>query len=319
MPNRMLKESILSSEKFNSLTWFEQSTYIRLILLADDYGRLDGRDVILKSYCYPLDDKVTRSAISKAISHMVNVGLLQKYEVNNKPYLCFPNFGEYQRLRSKTSKYPEPLNGAQNDSCQSRDRHMSDTCLLEEEVEEELEVEEKENLKEKVATVVPENSKKTGNAFSNANANANAYAKANDTETIQAMLEKYDLPLKTELMHFIESRRNMRKPLNAYAFELALDKLNSLSTDTEEQIAIVKQAIANGWQGFYPLSKVNGNVNGNGNGKSYSMHVKPLPDYMNKKGEVLKPKEEFTEEEVEEARKEMEEALAELAKLRRKQ
>ena len=311
----MLKESILSSEKFNSLTWFEQSTYIRLILLADDYGRLDGRDVILKSYCYPLDDKVTRSAISKAISHMVNVGLLQKYEVNNKPYLYFPNFGKYQRLRSKTSKYPAPLNGAQNDSCQSHDRHMSDTCPLEEEVEVELEVEEKENLKEKAATVVPENSKKTGNAFSNANANANAYAKANDTETIQAMLEKYDLPLKTELMHFIESRRNMRKPLNAYAFELALDKLNSLSTDTEEQIAIVKQAIANGWQGFYPLSKVNGN--GNGNGKSYSMHVKPLPDYMTEKGEVLKPKEEFTEEETEEARKEMEEALAELAELRR--
>ena len=314
MPNRMLKESILSSEKFNSLTWFEQSTYIRLILLADDYGRLDGRDVILKSYCYPLDDKVTRSAISKAISHMVNVGLLQKYEVNNKPYLYFPNFGKYQRLRSKTSKYPAPLNGAQNDSCQSHDRHMSDTCPLEEEVEEELEVEEKENLKEKAATVVPENSKKTGNAFSNAN--ANAYAKANDTETIQAMLEKYDLPLKTELMHFIESRRNMRKPLNAYAFELALDKLNSLSTDTEEQIAIVKQAIANGWQGFYPLSKVNGN--GNGNGKSYSMHVKPLPDYMNKKGEVIKTKEEFTEEEAEAARKEMEEALALIVESREK-
>lgn len=293
----MLKESILSSEKFNSLTWFEQSTYIRLILLADDYGRLDGRDVILKSYCYPLDDKVTRSAISKAISHMVNVGLLQKYEVNNKPYLYFPNFGKYQRLRSKTSKYPAPLNGAQNDSCQSHERHMSDTCPLEEEVEVELEVEEKENLKEKAATVVPENSKKTGNAFSNANANANAYAKANDTETIQAMLEKYDLPLKTELMHFIESRRNMRKPLNAYAFELALDKLNSLSTDTEEQIAIVKQAIANGWQGFYPLSK----VNGNGHGKSYSKHVKPLPDYMNKNGEVVKPKEEASDDDKQKA------------------
>ena len=301
MPNRMLKESILSSEKFNSLTWFEQSTYIRLILLADDYGRLDGRDVILKSYCYPLDDKVTRSAISKAILHMVNVGLLQKYEVNNKPYLYFPNFGKYQRLRSKTSKYPAPLNGAQNDSCQSHDRHMSDTCPLEEEVEEELEVEEKENLKEKAATVVPENSKKSGNSFSNANVSA----KANDAETIQAMLEKYDLPLKTELMHFIESRRNMRKPLNAYAFELALDKLNSLSTDTEEQIAIVKQAIANGWQGFYPLSKVNG---------KYSKHVKSLPPYMNDNGEVIVPKEEFTEEEAEEARKEMEE---ELAKLRR--
>ena len=112
------------------------------------------------------------------------------------------------------------------------------------------------------------------------------------------MLEKYDLPLKTELMHFIESRRNMRKPLNAYAFELALDKLNSLSTDTEEQIAIVKQAIANGWQGFYPLSK----VNGNGHGKSYSKHVKPLPDYMNDNGEVnIPPKEEASDEDKQKA------------------
>ena len=118
------------------------------------------------------------------------------------------------------------------------------------------------------------------------------------------MLEKYDLQLKTELMHFIESRRNMRKPLNAYAFELALDKLNSLSTDTEEQIAIVKQAIANGWQGFYPLKS-----NGNGNGKSYSMHVKPLPDYMNKKGEVNIPEEEYTTEEREKDQKELEEEL----------
>ena len=287
MPNRMLKESILSSEKFNSLTWFEQSTYIRLILLADDSGRLDGRDVILKSYCYPLDDKVTRSAISKAISHMVNVGLLQKYEVNNKPYLYFPNFGKYQRLRSKTSKYPAPLNGAQNDSCQSHDRHMSDTCPLEEEVEveEELEVEEKENLKEKAATVVPENSKKTGNSFSN--------AKANDTETIQAMLEKYDLPLKTELMHFIESRRNMRKPLNAYAFELALDKLNSLSTDTEEQIAIVKQAIANGWQGFYPLAKEESSKK-----HSKYIHTASMPDYTRK---PIEPSEKATEEQLLEA------------------
>ena len=38
---------------------------------------------------------------------------------------------------------------------------------------------------------------------------------------------------------------------------------------------------------------------------------------MTEKGEVLKPKEEFTEEETEEARKEMEEALAELAEFRR--
>ena len=107
------------------------------------------------------------------------------------------------------------------------------------------------------------------------------------------MLEKYDLPLKTELMHFIESRRNMRKPLNAYAFELALDKLNSLSTDTEEQIAIVKQAIANGWQGFYPLAKEESSKK-----HSKYIHTASMPDYTRK---PIEPSEKATEEQLLEA------------------
>lgn len=53
------------------------------------------------------------------------------------------------------------------------------------------------------------------------------------------------------------------------------------------------------------------------NGKPYrSKPVKPLPDYMNEKGEVLKPKEEFTEEETEEARKEAEEELRKITEAR---
>lgn len=53
------------------------------------------------------------------------------------------------------------------------------------------------------------------------------------------------------------------------------------------------------------------------NGKPYrSKPVKPLPDYMNEKGEVLKPKEEFTEEETEEARKEVEEELRKITEAR---
>lgn len=53
------------------------------------------------------------------------------------------------------------------------------------------------------------------------------------------------------------------------------------------------------------------------NGKPYrSIQVKPLPDYMTDKGEVLKPKEEFTEEETEEARKEAEEELRKITEAR---
>ncbi len=53
------------------------------------------------------------------------------------------------------------------------------------------------------------------------------------------------------------------------------------------------------------------------NGKPYrSIQVKPLPDYMNEKGKVLKPKEEFTEEEIEEARNEAEEELRKITEAR---
>ena len=53
------------------------------------------------------------------------------------------------------------------------------------------------------------------------------------------------------------------------------------------------------------------------NGKPYrSIQVKPLPDYMTEKGEVLKPKEEFTEEETEEARKEAEEEMRKITEAR---
>lgn len=51
------------------------------------------------------------------------------------------------------------------------------------------------------------------------------------------------------------------------------------------------------------------------NGKPYrSIHVKPLPDYMNKNGEANIPKEEYTAEEREKDQKELEEELRKLRK-----
>lgn len=50
----------------------------------------------------------------------------------------------------------------------------------------------------------------------------------------------------------------------------------------------------------------------NGN-RYHSKPVHSLPDYINENGEVIKPKEEFTAEETEEARKELEEALKTLS------
>ena len=47
MPNRIIKESIKRSPKIDSLSWFDEVVFYRMIVTADDYGRLDGRPLRL--------------------------------------------------------------------------------------------------------------------------------------------------------------------------------------------------------------------------------------------------------------------------------
>lgn len=147
MPNRMIKESIKTSDSINSLSWFAEVMFYRLLLTVDDYGRMDGRAVVLRNTLFPTRDDVTTEAIKKGLEELLKSEVIFEYKVDGKNYICFPNFAEYQRLRAKNPKYPAPLNDT-SDTCQSYDGHMSDTCLLEEEVEEEVEVEDKRNIKE---------------------------------------------------------------------------------------------------------------------------------------------------------------------------
>lgn len=108
MPNRVIKESIKRSPQIDSLTWFEEVVFYRLIVTADDYGCVDGRPVLLKNELFPTKDNVTRKSVEDAIRKLVSAGLLRAYEVNGMPYLLFPTWEKHQRIRNKRRKYPEP-------------------------------------------------------------------------------------------------------------------------------------------------------------------------------------------------------------------
>ena len=54
MPNRILKESICTSENIQQLSPFEEITFYRLMVNCDDYGRMDARPRILISKLFPL-------------------------------------------------------------------------------------------------------------------------------------------------------------------------------------------------------------------------------------------------------------------------
>jgi hypothetical protein len=108
MPNRIIKESIKRSPQIDSLTWFEEVVFYRLMVTADDYGCVDGRVVVLKNDLFPTKETVTKKAVEDAINKMVSVGLVYRYVVDGIPYLYLTTWEKHQRIRNKNRRYPEP-------------------------------------------------------------------------------------------------------------------------------------------------------------------------------------------------------------------
>lgn len=106
MPNRILRDGILTSERVNALNWEQEVFYRRLFSVVDDYGRFDGRPVILRSALYPLKlDQMRETNIERCLETLETTGLVRLYAVDGKPYLEVVNFS--QRIQSK-SKWPAP-------------------------------------------------------------------------------------------------------------------------------------------------------------------------------------------------------------------
>ena len=111
MPNRIIKESIRTSDSINELNWFEECLFYRLIVSCDDFGRFDGRPAIIKGTCFPLKENVTVKTIKDALNKLATAELVNLYTVDGKPYLSLPTWENHQTVRAKKSKYPNPDDG----------------------------------------------------------------------------------------------------------------------------------------------------------------------------------------------------------------
>lgn len=113
MPNRIIKESVRTSDSLSTLSWFEEVLFYRLIVSCDDYGRFDARPAIIKGTCFPLKS-VTENQIIDALNKLSTAGIVCLYTVDRKPYLQFVAWERHQSIRAKRSKYPSP-DDADND------------------------------------------------------------------------------------------------------------------------------------------------------------------------------------------------------------
>lgn len=106
MPNRILREGILTSERVASLNWAEEVFFRRLMSVVDDYGRYTANPKLIRAACYPLIiDKVSDADVGKWLAKCAEAALVSVYPATDgKRYLQINNFR--QQTRSAASKYP---------------------------------------------------------------------------------------------------------------------------------------------------------------------------------------------------------------------
>lgn len=117
MPNRILRDGILTSLRVDALSEGAELFYRRLMSVVDDYGRIEAHPVLLVSKCYPFRaSKITPTHITKWLTECCGSTpmagsdgkqlppLITAYTVNGAQYLQINNFGQ----RERHSKFPSP-------------------------------------------------------------------------------------------------------------------------------------------------------------------------------------------------------------------
>ena len=260
MPNRILKESICTSEEIARLSRDAEVLFYRLIVQADDFGRLDARVAIVRARCYPWQlDRVSEEDVAGWLAELVEVGLVAVYQVQQRPYAELVTWRRHQQTRATHSKYPGPEaadRGVIADDSRCNQMIADDSrCTL-------YTKPESESLSESVSGTGSENGSENGSAAAPAVAGAD-----------------YELELKmfADRIHLIAS------PVQAQEMADRLDELRqagalgwwNLAIKTAEDNNVRKWSYVRGVidrclrEGRPPgAAKAIGGGNGNGNAKS---------------------------------------------------
>lgn len=122
---RMIYAQLAENKDFAMMSDKAQKTYIFLIVLADDDGRLKGCSEWLRIKIFPYDQKITREHMKGFIKEIVKAKLIVWYKEGENYYISHPNWNKYQILRSdrkKDSDIPPPND---NQMTTKRERKLS--------------------------------------------------------------------------------------------------------------------------------------------------------------------------------------------------
>jgi hypothetical protein len=118
VPNRILREGILTSQRIAKLGWAEEVFYRRMHSIVDDFGRYFADVGLLRAACYPRQlNKVSDSDVGKWLHACEAAALVRVYQVDGEDYLLLLDFN--QQVRAKKSKFPDVPIGCVADAQQT--------------------------------------------------------------------------------------------------------------------------------------------------------------------------------------------------------
>lgn len=109
MPNRVIREGFIDSERVDSLSPSAECLYHRLLLVCDDAGRFDGRINVIAARCWPNRPNIRVQDVAKWLTEVTNSGLAVSYESGGKSVLQIMNWACVGK--AKFSKYPDQGGG----------------------------------------------------------------------------------------------------------------------------------------------------------------------------------------------------------------
>lgn len=122
MPNRILREGILTSARVNRLSDAEEVFYRRLMSTVDDFGRCEAHPALLRAALYPLKlDKVNEARIGRLLQALAEAKLVTLYHVDGKDYVQISDFRQQTRSNSRHPPPPEP---ATSNTCAAPAKHV---------------------------------------------------------------------------------------------------------------------------------------------------------------------------------------------------
>ena len=107
MPNRIIKESICTSEQIDELSQGAEILFYRLMVNADDFGLFDARLKLIASKCFPLKS-IDSKRLQADLAEICASGLVSLYEVDGRTYGRFISWEKHQQIRAKRAKFPMP-------------------------------------------------------------------------------------------------------------------------------------------------------------------------------------------------------------------